>query len=484
MTTEDIDMNYVCHDCIDDPFLAEVVRAEGTRVACSYCGAVGEALPLGDLVQRIHEVLQAHFELTPNHPTGYTYMLDKEGWWERPGYPVANVIADIAGVSEDIATDVMELLSDRYGYRAIKDGEENPYDNGACYEEREAEDWAWKTFCEQIRSHGRFFNRYAEDELMHIFGDLDTQKTFRSKPVIREISPDSQSGYIWRGRTAQSPKELEAILKSPAREIGPPPPRLAKGGRMNAVGIPVFYGAMEKSTCVAELRASVGSQVVVAKFELLRPVRLLDLEALTEIWNIDASHFAPDYHKLEGRVASLRSLAHEISRPVMPQDEAFEYLPSQAVAEYLSNKVKPRLDGIIFRSSQTDCGRNVVLFNHACGVVPDDLPEGTEVKIDIRCAHYDEDDEDYIDDGYIRVFETVPPTCSTPPQNDDATLVDTYFSMPRWDEDDWDEEFPAYSEPTLQLDMTSVFVLDIKSVRYDHHRREVFRHRSVKSESV
>ena len=46
-------------------FLAEVVRAEGTRVACSYCGAVGEALPLGDLVQRIHEVLQAHFELHP-----------------------------------------------------------------------------------------------------------------------------------------------------------------------------------------------------------------------------------------------------------------------------------------------------------------------------------------------------------------------------------------------------------------------------------
>ena len=79
MTTEDIDLNYICHDCIDDPFLAEVVRAEGTRVACSYCDAVGEALPLGDLAQRIHEVLQAHFELTPNEPTGYAYMLDKEG---------------------------------------------------------------------------------------------------------------------------------------------------------------------------------------------------------------------------------------------------------------------------------------------------------------------------------------------------------------------------------------------------------------------
>ena len=484
MTTKDIYTDYICHDCISDRFLAESVRTEGTRVACSYCDAIGEALPLDDLAQRIHEVLQDHFELTSSQPADYEYALAREGLWERPGYPVANVIADIAGVSEKIATDVMELLSDRYGYRAIKDGEENPYDSDACYEEQETEDWAWKTFCDQMRSHGRFFNKYAEEALTHIFGDLGLHKSFRGKSVIREISPDSESGHIWRCRTAQSRKELKAILKSPAREIGPPPPRLAKGGRMNALGIPVFYGAMEKDTCVAELRAPVGSQVVGAKFELLRPVKLLDLEALTEIWNIDASHFDPDYYKHEGRVASLRTLAQEICRPVMPQEEAFEYLPSQAVAEYLSNKLNPRLDGIIFRSSQTGCGRNVVLFNHACGVVPDDLPEGTEVKVDIRCAHYDEDDEDYIDDGHIRVFETVPPTCSTPPQNDDATLVDTYFSMTRWDEDDWDEELPTYSEPTLQLDMKSVFVLDIKSVRYDHHRREVFRHRSVKSESV
>ena len=483
MTTKDIYTYYICHDCIGDRFLTKVVRAEGIRVACSYCNAVGEALPLDDLAQRIHEVLQDHFELTSNQPTGYEYMLAEEGWWERPGYPVANVIADIAEVSEEIATDVMELLSDHYGYLAIKDGEENPYSSDACYEEQGADDSAWKTFCDQIRSHGRFFNRYAEDELTHIFGDLGTQKTFRSKSVIREISPDSQSGYIWRSRIAQSPKELEVILKSPAREIGPPPPRLAKGGRMNALGIPVFYGAMEKDTCVAELRAPVGSQVVVAKFNLLRPVRLLDLDALTEIWNIDASHFDPDYYKHEGRVASLRTLAQEICRPVMPQEKAFEYLPSQAVAEYLANKLDLRLDGIIFRSSQTGCGRNVVLFNQACGVEPDDLPEGTEVEVYIPYDKYGEDhDED--DDSYIRhisVFETVPPTPATSPHNGDATFLDAYLSLPRWDED---EELPTYSEPTLRIDMKSIFVLDIKSVQYEYHYLKVSRHRRVKSEGV
>ena len=482
MTTEDIDMEYVCHDCIGDRFLTKVVRAEGIRVVCSYCNAVGEALPLDDLAQRIHEVLQAHFELTPNQPTGYEYMLTKEGWWERPGYPVANVIADIAEVSEEIAIDVMELLSDHYGYRAIKDGEENPYSSDACYEERGPDNWSfhetWETFRNEIRFHKRFFSTYAEEALTHIFGDLGTHKS-RGESVIREISPDDETFHIWRGRKAQSPKDLEAILKSPACEIGPPPTRLAKSGRMNALGIPVFYGSIEKDTSIAELRAPVGSQVVVAKFELLRPVKLLDLDALTEIY-VEVSHFDPDYVTHTGRAAFLRSLAHEICRPIMPQDKASEYLPSQVVAEYLAYKLDLRLDGIIFGSSQTGCGRNVVLFNHACGVEPDDLPEGTEVEVYSLYDKYDEDNDEY-DEGYVRVFERVPPTHSTPPRNDDATLVDIYSFSPG---DNEDEELPTYSEPTLRIDMKSIFVLDIQSVRYDYHSREVSRHRSVKSESV
>ena len=448
MTTEDIDTGYVCRGCIGDPFL----RKECIRVApCSYCDAVGEALPLDNLAQRIHEVLQAHFELTSSQPDTFA-----RNGWERPGELVAHVIADIAGVSEKIATDVRELLSDCYGlsYHALKDGEDAPYTSDACYEEHGADDLAWTRFCYQIRSHGRFFNTDAEEALMHIFGNLGTQMTFRGKPVIREISPDNESCHFWRGRTAQSDKELKAILKSPVREISPPPPRLAKEGRMNAAGIPVFYGAMEKDTCVAELRPPVGSQVVVAKFELRRPVRLLDLVALTEIWNIDDSHFDPDYDTREGRRAFLRSLAREICQPVMPQDKAFEYLPSQAVAEYLANKLDLRLDGIIFPSSQTGgVASNVVLFNHACGVVPDDLPEGTEVKVHTQRANYDHDeDEDEDDDVYIGVFETVSPTHSTPPRNDGATLLD--FSI-GWSEDD--NEGEKLSTYTLWLHKNRVF---------------------------
>lgn len=95
----------------------------------------------------------------------------------------------------------------------------------------------------------------------------------------------------------------------------------------------------------------------------------------------------------------------------MPQDEALEYLSTQAVAEFLAHKVDPRLNGIIFHSSQT-CGdgRNVVLFNHARGVEQHRLPEGTSVEVRLPPRGLDDSEDWY---GGIVVWETVP---SNPPE--------------------------------------------------------------------
>ena len=413
----------------------------------------------------------------------------KDGFWERSGYFVGDVIADIEGVSAEIGTDVREILLDRYGlsYHALKDGEEEPYASDACYEECEVDDGtfqeSWATFRDKIQSRVRFFNAYAEETLNHIFGDFAKQKAFYNKSLIREINPDDEDSQIWRARTAESTKKLKAILKAPARKIGPPPPRLAKRGRMNPAGIPVFYGATDRATCVAELRAPVGSHVVLGKFELLRTVKLLDFDALMGTY-VDVSHFDPDYDIRHGRAAFLRSLISEICKPVVPQDEALEYLPSQVVAEYLANKLDQRLDGIIFPSSQTKGGNNVVLFNHACGVRPDDLPEGSEVTVHVSRSRIHYGDEDDVDDGDIQVLENVARKCTSSPNNDNATPYAIISSARDMGEiNNEDEEPPTCSKPTLRLDAKNVFVLDIRSVCYEHSCREVFRYRHAKDES-
>ena len=471
----------VCYVCVGDEFLNREIQLEGQNEHCSFCGCLRKTVSLEEMSDQIHEILQEHFYLTSSEPEGLDYLLAKEGLWERPGEPVENVIADIAQLNEEIAKAIRECLSDQHGYCAVRDGEEDPYADDALYEENRIDDWefqeTWNAFREEITSRSRFFSQHAQEALDEIFGEIDTLSSFGGTPVIRDISPTDDERYIFRARVSFSDKELEEILSAPVKQIGPPPSRRAKAGRMNAAGISVFYGAIDKETCIAEARAPVGSYVVLGRFEVIRPVRLLDFDTLTKVY-VEGSHFDPNYHTGRSRAAFLRRLVHEISRPVMPRDEEFEYLPTQVVSEYLAARVEPRLDGIVFHSSQTAGeGRNLVLFNHACGVEPYELPKGTE--IDIHMGWVSEDD---CDDS-ITIFETVLDKPSEQKQQDEPPEPFGFSNIGSIDipEDDPDSN-AMHDDSTLRLDLDSVSVQEIKSVSYTTSIRSVSRHRSTKGE--
>ncbi len=474
---------YLCHECIGDQFLASDVKAQFDPTACYYCGKTGESIMLDNLAERTHDVLQEYFELTPDYPSEpYEHMEASEGRWERRGEPANYIIAEIAGLDEEIADDLKALLSHQHGgYRVIKRGGEDPYSDDAMYQARGPNDsgfrYTWAELRRQIRSRSRFFSTESEEMLRFIFGDLSTHTATDDKPVVREMSPGSPDASVWRARAALSTDELEAFLKAPSRELSSPPSRSAKAGRMNAQGIPVFYGAMEPRTCVSEVRAPVGAHVVVGRFDLLRSVRLLDLDALSNVY-AGGSYFDPDYSEREGRAEFFRHLVSEISRPVMPQDEALEYLTTQAVAEFLAHKVDPRLDGIIFHSSQTGGdGRNVVLFNHARGVEPHSLPEGTSMEVQLPPRGLDDSDDWY---GGIVVWETVP-----------SNLPEVESAAPKGEErrgpirilmEDGPDEVEEEEEPTLRLDINSLEVLVMEAVAYTTKELSVSRHRQTEEE--
>jgi len=53
----------------------------------------------------------------------------------------------------------------------------------------------------------------------------------------------------------------------------------------------------------------------------------------------------------------------------MPDDEPFEYLATQAIADFLATEANPALDGIIYPSVRGSDGKlNVVLFHKAARV--------------------------------------------------------------------------------------------------------------------
>lgn len=478
---DDADTIHVCANCVGDSFLKETIRSDGHEDECSYCHATCSTFSLGEFSDRIHDVLQEQFYLTDSEPDGTDYVLAKEGLWERSGEPVVYVIADISGLDEAIAEDVRAYLSDLHGFSAVKDGGEDLYADDAQYEERGPDDLnfydTWKSFCQQVRWRSRFFSQYAEVDLDNIFGDLENLRTLKGTSVIREISPADDDRFVFRARVAFSSAELEDILKHPARKLGAPPSRRAQAGRMNAAGISVFYGAQDRGTCVAEVRAPVGSSVILGRFEFVRPVRLLDLDALAEVY-VEGSHFDPDFGERRGRAAFLSHLAQMISRPVMPSDETFEYLPTQVVSEYLATRAKPPVDGMLFRSSQTGGkGRNLVMFNHASVAEPDDVPPNTEFSVLMDSGPPDDPDPT------ITVFEKVPP--KKPPKEKEGRGDPFGFSSPPIDplpSTGDDEVWLASRELTLRLDTDSVRVLHVYAVQYRWHERNVTRMRLSKDE--
>jgi len=76
----------------------------------------------------------------------------------------------------------------------------------------------------------------------------------------------------------------------------------------------------------------------------------------------------------------MQKFMHEISQPISADDAYLDYLPTQAVAEYVLNHHKVEIkkqtrciDAIIYRSAQRPKGKNIAIFGTA-GVVGEEKP--------------------------------------------------------------------------------------------------------------
>jgi hypothetical protein len=163
------------------------------------------------------------------------------------------------------------------------------------------------------------------------------------------IGSDDVPKTLFRARRADSADQARVFLSNPEKELTAPPPSIAKSGRMNPAGISVFYAAMSEEVAIAEVRPTVGGIVAVASFTANRPLRVLDLTQLHDI-GFAGSVFSPSYSDRVAGAKFLRGFHRLIAQPVQPQDEPLEYLPTQAVAEYVRHVLG--FDGILYASTQ------------------------------------------------------------------------------------------------------------------------------------
>lgn len=463
----------ICHACIGEKYLVANVKAKGAIGRCAYCDETDPSLTLEELADEIQAAFADHYTRTSDGPDSMQERMqaDRESnyYWMREGSPALEAIQEAAGIDEEPASDVLAILQDRHGdFDAAAAGEESEFDADAHYAEKGPDDQAWHeewdNFEHTLKFEARFFSQTAGEHLAAVFGSVDQLRTHDGRPLVVSAGPQTTLDHIYRARVFQVKDQLKEALARPDRHLGSPPPRAARAGRMNAQGISVFYGATHAPVAIAEVRPPVGSQVVVARFTVSRPLRLLDLTALEDVHDT-GSIFDPTLKRRLERAAFLRTLGGRMARPVMPDDEASEYLPTQVVADFLGATNEPRLDGIIFPSAQTGEGRNVVLFHHAARVEALNLPPGTEIDVD---TGYWTEDERWEPSYSVR--EKVPEGVAAPPSRpvdlDDGFATFLLSDFPNPPERHGDFRKPALAVDTGSVAVHTVNALEVKTVAF------------------
>ncbi|WP_160292558.1 RES family NAD+ phosphorylase [Burkholderia gladioli] len=363
----DADDDRICVSCIGDDYLRDEVRASGGVASCAVCGATASSWNVRQYAHRVFPIFESRFNArAPESFMGTSLISD--------GLTASEVIQSITKCADDRAADlILESLRDEWPW-SPQNGDDDPLDDDLRFNldnRATADSFLWNEIEEELKTRSRYFNPTIEARLQEMFSGVETLPDARQRSAVKVAGPGSDLTRIWRMRVTSALDDLNKILTNPEREIGSPPPHAARSGRMNAAGISVFYGATELETCIGEVRAPVGARCVVAGFDIVRELRLLDISVITAAEAGDLSHFDPDYVHKRGRAVFLQHLSRALQTPVLAGDEDAGYLPSQMVAEFLGSRRLPRFDGVVFPSIQSaGKGTNVVLFHHASVVQP------------------------------------------------------------------------------------------------------------------
>ena len=449
----------VCPNCIGEEYIEKVVNRFGKNETCFYCKSVSRTITVESLAKYIKRFFNDH----------YTRYMKESDFSEihdfhEPDGNVKDIIMEYADLNITLLDDVqIELQNLSFDYEEYAVTMENPFDDTIHYYRRRIDCEYWDSLWNELEvtmaNENRLFNTRAREVLKRIFShilEINGGK-MNSSPSIVEVGPNTSRSNLFRAREFQSDENLYHAFKYPDIELGPPPSSIAAEGRMNAKGISVFYGAMDIEVAISEIRPAVGSRVIVANFDIIRNLRLLDIEELQSTL-VEESMFNPLQKRILEKKEFISKLSKHISAPAMPKFQSKHYLITQAVSDYLSDLRFPNsIDGIIYNSAQKGKKRaNVVLFHKASYVELQKNPEVTDVS-------------QHLEDPFNEDSEIVYDICEFVP-NDDAKE-----SKSTNDENERSRGNNDKRIPSLSLDRSNIHVRYIDNVYFNSREQVIER---------
>lgn len=350
----------VCLSCITDQVFTGVIKDICHRGQCVVCGRqdIGTVYAL-TLAQIAAGVIREAYE-----------EFDDTLYDDRNGLTLLGVLKRVLAVDdtafcEHVATHLRNQCQEsdraffavgvRYALRRRP------------FEDRESErDFAaqlWNSRATQFKHRRRYFNDDARKFFALLFDvalQAKNSSIFAATEAARHRLP--KGTHIYRCRRVTDAKVREKVRIGAEAELGAPPKALAGQNRMNAAGVPLFYGAKEVATCIAEVRPSIGDEVAVGLFVTTRELRFFDFTRFNLPRERDnLSVWDDNYLERLDALTLLKYLEHLIGQPVRTGEA--DYIMTQAMAEFLRFDADGGFDGIIFRSVQSEGGTNYVVFS-------------------------------------------------------------------------------------------------------------------------
>ena len=316
-------MKSCCANCIGDREITRgVIPKYASEVGtCFYCGTENTQLI------RIY-YLKDYFELLSNiytkNQTGKTLV----EWFKDDWDMFSNPTMDIAH-SKELLADILddgEIVRDKFipTDSSRTDGLER-----------------WEKLRSELMYENRFFpkSEIDEDRLSYLL-------TF----LCLEPDEFNEQWYRARLQTITEPFLLD--------EMGAPPKHLASQGRANPAGIPYLYLASTIATAISELRPHTGVFASVAEYCVSKDLKIIDLRYPRKTVSPFSFGDEREIALLRGDISLLEQLGDELTRPVLLQVAAIDYIPCQYICEFIK---KCGYNGVIYKSSVGD-GINLAVF--------------------------------------------------------------------------------------------------------------------------
>lgn len=221
----------------------------------------------------------------------------------------------------------------------------------------------YQKFANTVRSSGRFI--HSEEVAAFLQAVSNTSKDreaaltagailWRAQTGSREWQRSDDAGHEWVDDAPFPPERMIPPIRNPSE------------GRVNPRGIAYLYLATNRKTAISEVRPWSGSLVSVAAFKTTRDLRLVDCSknhGKAGGWSYLLGVPEDQWDKLSPEQieqAVWADIDNAFSRPVGPDDEYVNYVPTQIIAEKFLGQ---GFDGIAYKSALSEKGYNVALFD-------------------------------------------------------------------------------------------------------------------------